>query len=112
MILALAALGLGYVWLSDKMGQRQDQMLATYAVAVLTILLLALWLLLLSRLSWKLRLGILAALVLAVVALANLVEVRGVTDDWLPELAWKWSKDPGAFERTDRGAATLLQASP
>ena len=42
---------------------RQQKVLGTLAVQVITLLLLVLWLLLLSRLRWKIRLTTLAGLV-------------------------------------------------
>ena len=52
------------VWAVQRYGrQRQDQNLASAAVALGTLLLLLLWGILLSRMRWKVRLALFAAFV-------------------------------------------------
>ncbi|MEE8525587.1 MAG: PQQ-binding-like beta-propeller repeat protein [Thermoanaerobaculia bacterium] len=109
-ILALALIALGYVWLSDQ-GQRQDRNVGTIIVVGLTIALLTLWLLLLSRLPGKLRLGILAALMLLVLALRLTVRIKGVSGDWIPQLAWRWSAGPQDLEDRTADAAAIATVS-
>jgi len=57
-ILALAAGALVWVWQAYGR-QRQDLNLATIVIGVITVFLLLLWCLFLSRLRWKIRLGVL-----------------------------------------------------
>jgi outer membrane protein assembly factor BamB len=79
------------VWTWEASGrQRQDRNLATIILAVLTSVLLLLWCLVLSRLRWKVRLGVLGG-VLGLVGLTSaLLRFHGVTGDLLPVFRWRW----------------------
>lgn len=105
-IVALALIALGYVWLSDQ-GQRQDRNVGTIVVVGLTFVLLTLWLLLLSRLPGRLRLSILAALMLLALAVRLTVRIKGVSGDWIPQLAWRWSAGPAGVEDGAAAPATI-----
>ncbi len=108
-ILALALLALGYFWLSDQ-GQRQDRMVGTILVVGLATIALILWLLLLSRLPGKSRLIILAALVVLGLAVRFSVRVKGVSGDWIPQLAWRWSEGTGDLDADGTKAADVAVA--
>jgi hypothetical protein len=89
-VILLLALGT-LVWIWEASGrQRQDRNLATIILAVLTSVLLLLWCLFLSRVRWKVRLGIVGG-VLGLVCLATaLLRFHGVTGDMLPVFRWRW----------------------
>src|SRR5215470_11914822 len=86
-ILVTAAAWLTRIWTGDAI--RQDKVIGTYATSAVVVLLLLLWLLLLSRLPWRLRLGGLAAFAAAAGLAVSSVRVRGVTGDILPVLEWR-----------------------
>jgi outer membrane protein assembly factor BamB len=88
-ILVSAAAWLGRVWTGDAI--RQDKVIGTYAASAVVLMLILLWLVLLSRMPWRVRLGGTAAFVAAAgLALAS-VRVRGVTGDIVPVLEWRWA---------------------
>src|SRR5262245_26588405 len=89
MIFALAAAWLVRVWTGDAI--RQDKVIGTYATSGVVLLLILLWLLLLSRLPWRVRLAGLAAFVAASGLAVASVRVRGVTGDIVPVLEWRWA---------------------
>lgn len=81
-------------WSGERTGQ--DRTMARLGLSAVAGFLLLLWFLVLSRLPWRRRLlgfGVIAA---AGVLVANLVEIRGVSGDLLPVLAWRWTPKPGA----------------
>jgi outer membrane protein assembly factor BamB len=90
---AIVALSVAFhlwIWLGPE-PTRQFRMIRTFVAAFLTVSLLLVWFLFLSRLRARTRwlgLGVLLALGLA---LGATVEIRGVTGDLLPLMAWRWS---------------------
>jgi len=95
--LALIGMGIGCAlgWIWGFVGeQRQDRILATYLVVGGAFALVLLWLLVLSRLTWRVRLGGLAVLAGLPLAAGLLLERRGVTGDIVPVFGWRWSKRP------------------
>src|SRR5712691_1133635 len=86
----LLAMGAAF-WVRSSYGrQRQDQNIAIANVVVITSLLLLLWCLFFSRLRWKIRLGVLAAIVAAGVLMPVGFRIHGVTGDLVPILEWRW----------------------
>lgn len=91
MIVALWAIALVSAWsLGDTV--RQDRVLSSIHASGLAVLALLLWLLLASRLPWRLRLGGLGAVLAAVGLVAALFRVRGVTGDLVPILEPRWAR--------------------
>lgn len=91
-ILGLAVAGLATVWSQSEL-DRNIQAWLVGIVVILSCLLGAFWFLFLSRFPWRLRLGVTALVVLAVIGLRQAVRVDGTTDGrGLPRLVWKWSK--------------------
>jgi outer membrane protein assembly factor BamB len=88
-IVALAALGIGYVRLVGEQ-TAQAKTLATFGIVVLTSLLLLLWFVVASGRPRRARLSALAAVVAGVAAFVALVRVRGVTGDFVPVLEPRW----------------------
>ena len=65
------------------------------AIVLLAVVLTLLWLLLLSRFPWQLRLGVAVALGLVIFAGKKSVRVVGTADGTgRPRLAWRWSAEP------------------
>ena len=88
-ILVLASAVWAYIWLIQE-DHRQAKNLRTALLAILTCGLLMLWMLLFSRIRWRRRLGILAIVVALFGVAAATLEIRGVTGDLVPVLAWRW----------------------
>src|SRR5436309_132397 len=80
-ILVLAAASAFWVRWSAYGRQRQDQNIAIAEIVIVSFLLLLLWCLFLSRLRWKIRLGVFGAVVAAVALLPPLFRIHGVTGD-------------------------------
>jgi outer membrane protein assembly factor BamB len=93
LILVLAALWLARVWMFPGLN-RQNQVIATTLTLFATLLALLLWLLLLSRLRWRVRLILFAAAILLLVAARFSVQIRGVSGDLVPLVAWRWTPVP------------------
>ena len=88
-ILALAAGALVWVWQAYGR-QRQDLNLATIVIGVITLFLLLLWCLFLSRLRWKIRLGVLGGVLGLILLVMALFRYHGVTGDLVPVFQWRW----------------------
>lgn len=114
LILALWCAGLVYVW-SSEVSIRQEKILSSLSVTAMALVLAAIWLLFLSRLPWKARLGGvgLAALVLATGAAT--FRIRGVTGDLVPVLEPRWKAQsvlPSPTEVNTRAASTEAESFP
>lgn len=70
---------------------RQERIVFTAGVLALGSLLLLLWLLIVSRLRWRIRLIGLATFCLLILLAFLSLRVRGVTGDVVPILEWRWS---------------------
>jgi outer membrane protein assembly factor BamB len=87
-------LGLGaMIWLGDD--QRQNQNVNTIMLTMLVSVLLLLWVVILSRLRWFVRVGIIGLAAMLGVAAAMTVRIEGVSGDLLPSLKWRWTVEPG-----------------
>jgi len=89
------------------------------ALVALGLVLTLLWFLLLSRLSWKVRVGGLILVGLVVLAARQTLKVDGTVDaTGLPRLVWKWKTTPvvpavspaAVHSNGDPGAATSLRS--
>jgi outer membrane protein assembly factor BamB len=93
----LCAGGLVAIWSTER-AQRQDHVVPTIEVAGATTILIllwsAVWLLALSRLRWRARIGWVAGGVLLIAAAAASIEFRGVNGDIVPVLGWRWGAAP------------------
>src|SRR6266852_1835027 len=86
----LLAMGAAF-WVRSSYGrQRQDQNIAIANVVVISFLLLLLWCLFFSRLKWKIRLGVLGAVVAVGFLMPVAFRIHGVTGDLVPILEWRW----------------------
>jgi outer membrane protein assembly factor BamB len=84
---------------------RQDRFIFSVVTLSLGGVLLLLWWVLLSRAAAKWRWGVLAIVLLAAVAVGQMVRITGVSGDLVPILGWKWSPpegEPGAVIREGR----------
>jgi outer membrane protein assembly factor BamB len=92
-VLAAAALAFAWIYWGERTGQQR----VSYSLlaGAITLLLLLMWLLALSRLRWRVRLAVLAVLLGLGVLGRYLLRVEGVTGDLMPILAWRWEPRPG-----------------
>lgn len=89
LIVALAGMALAVVQFGgDRSGQ--EKVVFTLLIAILTFLLLILWLILGSRLPWRTRLIAVLGVVLITSGLGFLFEIKGVTGNLVPILGWRW----------------------
>ena len=88
------AAAVGWVWLSDGGRDGQDRVLLTVPIVFTTLLLLAIWLVFLSRLPWSRRRWAIGAAVALIAMTAATTRIRGVTGDLVPILEWRWASRP------------------
>ncbi len=91
--LVLAVGAVVSVWLSYGR-QRQDRNIATAIIGIITLLLLLLWCLFLSRLRWRIRLGVFAGVLGLILLAMALFRFHGVTGDLVPIFQWRWERPP------------------
>ena len=94
---------------------RQQKVLSTLAVQVITLLLLVLWLLFLSRLRWKIRLITFSGLTALFTLFFFLFPFKEFTGDLVPTFAWRWAKKSFQTEILDlnnESATDKLLTSP
>jgi outer membrane protein assembly factor BamB len=108
-ILVLAAGAVVWVWQSYGR-QRQDRNIATAIIGLITLFLLLLWCLFLSRLRWRIRLGVLGGVVGLILLVMALFRFHGVTGDLLPVFQWRWERPSwtSLAERTKPIVGTVL----
>ena len=94
LILTGAAVALVAIWAPADSPVSMAKPTATVMALNLTVLLLLLWWVLLSRARWFVRLGVLAVVVALGWAARSLVEVRGLSGDLVPQLAWRGASTP------------------
>ena len=90
-ILSLAISGIVVIWILEA-GHRQDKVLWTTMVVILTTFLGVLWLLGFSRLPWRIRLIGVAIVALCVFLSASLFEFKGFSGDLTPIFEWRWQE--------------------
>jgi outer membrane protein assembly factor BamB len=87
--------------------------MATAAIGVLTFLLLLIWCLFLSRLRWKIRLGVFGGVLGAGLLIAALFRIHGVTGDLVPVLQWRWRHtSPDSLQAQVKSRLTNTVAEP
>jgi outer membrane protein assembly factor BamB len=90
-IVIAATAAIGWVWSSRGEMTGQERVFLTVPIAFGLLLLLAIWLVFLSRLPWRIRRRALGTfLVLVAIGIAT-IRVRGVTGDLVPILEWRWA---------------------
>ncbi|MDZ7364099.1 MAG: PQQ-like beta-propeller repeat protein [candidate division KSB1 bacterium] len=105
------------IWTAD-FSSRQMQVQWTLQSLILAILLLLVWLLFFSRLSWKMRLISAGAVMVMLGLIPALFRMRGVSGDILPILEWRWAKHtvealpPSFSSAADTMAAIMPESEP
>lgn len=92
---------------------RQAAVMTAIAIGGLCAFLSTLWLILFSRLRWKVRLGVFAGGLAALAIFGSLIRYEGVSGDLEPILKWRWagSGSTVASESSD-GSATIDGSFP
>lgn len=94
LILIGATGALVWIWAPADSPISMAKPTATVMTVNLTVIALLLWWVLLSRTRWYVRLGVLAVVVALGWAARTLVEVRGVSGDLVPQIAWRGASTP------------------
>ena len=105
-ILSLAVLGMMVIWILEA-GHRQDKVLWTTLVVILTTLLVILWILGFSRLRWRIRLLAVAIVLLCVFLSTNLFQFKGFSGDLIPIFEWRWQEKPATVRQESSITSTL-----
>ena len=71
---------------------RQQRIERTGMAGAGVFLLLMVWVVLFSRMRWRVRVGVVGLVVLGIVASAVVFEIKGVTGDLVPIVGFRWSK--------------------
>ena len=108
-ILSLAGLGIIVIWILEA-GHRQDKVLWTTLVVILTTVLGILWLLCFSRLRWRIRLIAVVMVALCVFLSTSLFQFKGFSGDLMPIFEWRWQEKPTTF-RQDSGNTSNTEMS-
>ena len=108
-ILSLAILGIMVIWIAEA-GHRQDKVVWTTMVVILTALLGTLWLLCFSRLRWRIRFLAVAIVLLCVVLSTSLFQFKGFSGDLTPIFEWRWQEKPTTF-RQDSSSPSNIEKS-
>ena len=96
MLILLFAAG-ALVWIRSFADMsHQDRNIHTAKAIFITLALLLIWLLFLSRLRWGVRFAVFGAMIGLVVLSAALLRIRGVTGDLVPILEWRWRQPTSA----------------
>jgi outer membrane protein assembly factor BamB len=113
-VLAIAAAALARAWTGEA-AQRQDRVVATILTTVLASAAVLLWTLLwvaaLSRLRWRVRLGVFAVVAAAFALLRLSVELHGWTGDVVPVLRWRFARAAGELPAEPVGPSDVPQAA-
>lgn len=97
-IIALALISFLIILLLDA-GHRQDKVLWTTLVVIVTTGLGVLWLLAFSRLAWRLKLITLAAVIVVGSVTGVAFRFKGFSGDLIPMFEWRWRGEPTTFRQ-------------
>ena len=89
LILALSAAFLVWVWASPDLPLPMSRVTVSIIATLSTLVLLLVWWVLLSGARWYGRLAVLAGMVALGWAAGRFLEVRGVSGDLVPQIAWR-----------------------
>ncbi|MDE0297977.1 MAG: PQQ-like beta-propeller repeat protein [Candidatus Poribacteria bacterium] len=108
-IIAIAVLASIWIWTSEA-GQRQEKVFQAVFVAIISLFLSLCWLLIFSRLKWRIRFISFGGILLAILLCIALFRIRGFTGDLVPILEWRWSSTSGEPTVTDHEAVSGILA--
>ncbi|MCG9126882.1 PQQ-binding-like beta-propeller repeat protein [Candidatus Poribacteria bacterium] len=88
-LLCLGILSIGYVWIREA-GHRQDKFLLTQLLLILAGILGVIWLLGLSRLTWKTKFKSFALIFVSILTFIFLFQFDGFSGDLVPKFELRW----------------------
>jgi outer membrane protein assembly factor BamB len=108
LILILSSVAVFYVRVVRD-DSHQHRNIHTMVIGILTVALLLIWALLLSRLRWSVRLVVFGGVIGFIGLLAALFEIHGVTGDLVPVIKFRWAHPQAspAAEPVGKAGATL-----
>lgn len=109
-VIILAILGTLVTWISDA-GHRQDKILLTTLIVVVTIILGIVWLLFFSEIKGRVKVLALAAIVLGVLLGINLFQFKGFSGDLVPIFEWRWQERQITFRPGTENAPDLQMSA-
>ena len=92
-IVLAAALALFGMWTPDT-PQRELVVILSLTCLALTVPLLLLWAIVLSRLPKRQHNRVAVGILLVALALSAVIRYRGLSGDFVPSLAWRWTEEP------------------
>lgn len=95
-VIILAIVGVLVTWITDA-GHRQDKILLTTLIVIVTIILGILWLLFLSEMRGRVKYLALAVIAVGVLIGANLFQFKGFSGDLVPIFEWRWQERQTTF---------------
>lgn len=110
-VILLNFMTVGWIWLFMD-GIRQYRVMNTLLTEVITLALLLLWFMFLSRARWRVRWLVLASVALATLAFINLFEVDEISGDLMPSFRWRWTKTRDPSLNSAPGANTPNSPRP
>lgn len=93
LILLGGAIYIGLVWLATDV-PTDERVFSTLNTIIVSSLLLVVWLLFLSRLTWKACFRLVGAVVCVSLVAGILFRVDGVSGDMVPAVRWRWAARP------------------
>ena len=90
-VLSLSILSIVYVWIRDA-AHRQDKVILTHLLLIIAAILGILWLLGLSRLTWKTKFKSFALIFISVIAFIFLFQFDGFSGDLVPKFGLRWGE--------------------
>ena len=109
-IIAIVVLASIWIWISDA-GQRQEKVFQAVIVAIISLFLILCWLLIFSRLKWRIRIISLGAIVLVILLSIAFFRIRGFTGDLVPILEWSWTRTLSESTMPDHEVTSQLLVS-
>ena len=108
-IVTLTLLGILVIRIVDE-SHRQRQLSRMADVLGISVLLMLIWLLLFSRLRWKIRLTALGTLLLLVASCFAMFRIDGFSGDYVPIVEWRWAKRASKAVQTSPTLEVKLDA--
>lgn len=111
-IIGLAMLGIGIVWIRDA-GHRQDKVALSVLLLFFTVVLGLVWLLVLSRLTWRIKLLGFGVFLLITFSFVIFFQFNGFSGDLVPQFKLRWGGEPhSTFSQTHNSSHKVLTDYP
>ncbi len=91
LVISLCILSIGYVWIRDA-SHRQDKVILTLLLLIIAGILGVIWLLGLSRITWRTKFKSFAVIIISIVAFIFLFQFDGFSGDLVPKFELRWGE--------------------